>query len=313
MSFLYPYYTRSAVLFIIFNRPDTTEQVFEKIKEAKPPKLYIAADGPRKSNIKDETLCRLARQVVEDITWDCEVKILFRQQNLGCKYAISSAISWFFEQEEEGIILEDDCFPSNDFFRFCDEMLARYRFDTRIRHITGCNLQEGKKWGAASYYFSNNIHVWGWAGWKRVWGEYDPELGKYKEYEVEEQFNKIFQEPLLTESWKDIFIKMKNQDIDTWDYQLGIINFFNNGLCIIPNVNLVSNIGFRPDATHTVTENGRHANIPHQELDKEISHPKYILPEKQADIFTWNLDFDIEARKAKNKTLKNRIKKWLKN
>jgi len=302
MSINGSYKTRSAVLFIIFNRPDTTSSVFEKIREARPRKLYIAADGPRSTNTFDQARCTQARSVVDKIDWPCEIKTLFRDKNLGCKYGVSTAIDWFFENEQEGVILEDDCLPSNDFFRFCDLMLEKYRHDTRIRHITGCNLQHGKKWGSASYYYSSNVHVWGWACWKRVWQQYDVELANYNENEIEEQFSKIFPEPILVESWIEIFGKMKRNEIDTWDYQLGIANFFNNGLCIIPNFNLISNIGFGPDGTHTFSESDRNANLPFEELPKQVVHPKYILPERQADLFTWNADFHIESRrKAKLK------------
>lgn len=303
------YQTHSAVLFIVFNRPNTTFRVFEKIKEARPGKLYIAADGPRSSNTLDLERCSEARSVIDLIDWPCEAKTLFRKDNLGCKYGVASAIDWFFENEEEGIILEDDCLPGNDFFRFCDLMLQRYREDTRIRHITGCNLQYGRKWGSASYYFSNNVHVWGWATWKRVWQQYDVELTNYNEDEIEEQFSKIFAEPLLVESWTEIFLKMKRNEIDTWDYQLGIANFFNNGLCIIPNSNLISNIGFGPDGTHTFSESDRNSNLPVESLPEIISHPKFILPEKEADSFTWNLDFHVESRK-KRKLKKEGIIKY---
>lgn len=302
------YTTSSPVLFIIFNRPDTTERVFDKIKEAKPKKLYIAADGPRKDKIQEAELCSAARSVIDKIDWPCEVLTLFRENNLGCKYAVSSAITWFFDHEQQGIILEDDCLPSNDFFRFCDEMLDRYKNDSRIRHITGCNLQDGRKWGDATYYFSNNVHVWGWAGWKRVWDEYDVELKEYKEEEVGEQLAKIFDEKLLVESWKSVFVELKKGNIDTWDYQVGFKSFFNNGLCIIPNYNLISNIGFRPDGTHTFDPENRNSNIPFDKLPVTIIHPKYFLPQKAADQFTWNHDFDIERRKKKER--KRRIKRF---
>ncbi|WP_069660423.1 nucleotide-diphospho-sugar transferase [Arcticibacter eurypsychrophilus] len=309
-----PYTTTSAVLFILFKRPDTTIRVFEKIREARPSKLYLAADGPHVDNVSEIQLCKETREIIGKIDWPCQIKILFREENLGCKYAVSSSLDWFFKNEEEGIILEDDCLPSNDFFRFCDQLLFKYRNDTRVRMISGDNFQFGRKWGNASYYFSNNIHVWGWASWRRAWQDYDVELCGFKEDEIEEQLGKIFNEPLLIESWKNIFVSLKRKEIDTWDYQLGLINFFNNGLCIIPNVNLISNIGFRSDATHTVSDNDLNANIPVEPLAAELIHPVYILPEKGADLFTWYSDFNIEERKAlakKDKSLNKRIRKLL--
>lgn len=291
------YSTLSPVLFLIFNRPDTTFQVFEKIREAMPPRIYIAADGPRTTKEGEAELCNKTRAVAELVDWPCEVKTFFRDGNLGCKYAVSSAIGWFFEQEEEGIILEDDCLPSNDFFRFCDELLNKYRYDTRITQVAGCNVQLGKKWGNYSYYFSNNVEVWGWASWKRVWKNYDVELSNYDEYEVKHVISNLFGDKLVTEKFKEVFIELKQGKIDTWDFQLRFINFFHNGLCVIPNVNLVSNIGFRADGTHTFNPDDVYSNIPLENLPV-IDHPKYFVPEREADLTTIYKDFNIKKPKA---------------
>jgi hypothetical protein len=142
-----PYQIKSAVLFIIFNRPDTTKQVFAKIKVGKPRRFYVAADGPRTDRPGEDELCKQTRAIINEVDWDCDVKTLFRTTNGGCKEAVSSVITWFFENEEEGIILEDDCLPADSFFRFCDTLLEKYRFDNRIGNISGRNLQHGKKWG----------------------------------------------------------------------------------------------------------------------------------------------------------------------
>jgi hypothetical protein len=305
------YQTKSAVLFIIFNRPDTTAQVFEQIKLARPAKLYIAADGPR-NKPGEEELCAKTRQIINQVDWDCQVFTLLRDSNLGCKNAVSGAIDWFFEQEEEGIILEDDCLPDNSFFRFCDAMLQRYRYDTRIRHICGCNFQRGRRRGGASYYFSNLTHVWGWAGWRRVWQDYDKNLSCYDTTGAEHALKQLFEEPLIVESWLNIFKEVKAGNIDTWDYQLTLINFFNNSLSIIPNQNLISNIGFGANATHTVAGDNPNAQIPVIPLPGDIIHPLYILPEKAADSFTLDFDFNIPAKKKKQNSLKARVKRALK-
>jgi hypothetical protein len=304
------YQTKSPVLFIIFNRPELTNQVFLKIRQSAPTRLYIAADGPRTDRPGEDLLCRRAREVTEQIDWECKVETLFRETNAGCKEAVSSAITWFFEHEEEGIILEDDCLPAVSFFEFCDAMLDRYRNDTRVRHISGCNLQHGKKWGTASYYFSNMTHVWGWAGWRRVWKDYDKELSRFNEGEVRTAFEKIFTDPFIVDTWEDIFKRVKAGEIDTWDYQLGILNFFNNSLSIIPNSNLISNIGFGVSSTHTHDPNSLSANIPLLEL-KDVIHPVYILPEKEADLYTLNYDFDIENRWKRYNKPKRKFKRWI--
>jgi len=309
------YQTQSPVLFLIFNRPDVTAQVFNKIKQVKPGKLYVAADGPRADKKSEAELCEQARAVIKQIDWECELKTLYRKENLGCKIAVSSAIDWFFDQEEEGIVFEDDCLPDISFFKFCDELLQRYRFDTRIRHITGNNFNNGRKWGDDTYYFSNQTTVWGWASWKRVWLDYDVNLAKYKAGEAAEQMAKIFADEHVVEAWAEIFADMKAGKIDTWDYQLSFANYFNNGLSIIPNYNLVTNIGFGENATHTFDKQHPLADIPLVAVD-EISHPKYILPEKQADLLFLREYFRVAeriTRLKKHNSLKRRIKRLFRN
>ncbi|SDR95166.1 hypothetical protein SAMN05216490_0262 [Mucilaginibacter mallensis] len=304
------YKTKSAVLFVIFNRPDTTLKVFEQIKLAQPPRLYIAADAPRADVPEDKLLCEQARAIIDMIDWACDVKTLFNKQNAGCKKGVSSAVTWFFNNEEEGIILEDDCLPANSFFKFCDTLLDKYRDDYRIRHITGCNLQHGKKWGNNSYYFSNMTFVWGWASWKRVWDDYK-KLDNYNYEEVKEQLGNIFGEPLLVDSWLNIFEEVKAGKLNSWGYQLDFVNFFNNGLTIVPNDNLISNIGFGPAATHTLQANSLNANVPVTEIT-EITHPVFVLPEKQADMCILNRDFNIEERKRRQNLLRRKVKRWFK-
>ena len=269
------YLTQSPVLFLVFNRPSTTEQVFEAIRKAKPQKLYIAADGAREGNESDVINSQKVKEIVSAVDWDCEVKTLFREKNLGCKYAISSAIDWFFENEPEGIILEDDCLPSFEFFKFCDMMLNHYREDNRIRFIAGSNFQKDKKIGDGSYYFSNLSHVWGWASWRRAWNDYDVELNKYREQDNLTAFKSIFSNELLAQDWNDIIQRLHNNQIDTWDYQWAITNMFNHGLSIMPNANLISNIGFGAAATHTFESNG-FENLTYGKLDEVLVHPTFF-------------------------------------
>lgn len=305
------YKTTSPVLFIVFNRPEFTLKVFEGIRAARPERFYIAADGPRPDRVTDRELCEQTRAITQQADWDCKVFTLFREQNMGCKDAVSSAITWFFEHEEEGIILEDDCLPSVSFFRFCDEMLTRYRYDTRVRHITGSNLQDGQKRGDATYFFSNLTLVWGWASWRRVWKDYDKNLTPYEVDEVAIELRKIFDDPLIIESWLAIFKEVKAGKIDTWDYQLTFLNFFNNSLSVIPNFNLITNIGFGENATHTTQLSSKFANVPMVEIE-EIKHPKFILPEKMADRYTLDYVFNIEERKKEQNVFRRRVKRKLK-
>ena len=169
------------VLFIIFNRVETTKRVFEAIRNVRPLKLYVAADGPRPGNDADKVNCDEVRKIIDDVDWPCEIKTLFQDQNLNCGRAPSTAITWFFEHEEEGIILEDDCLPSTSFFRFCHELLAYYRHDNRVMHIGGNNFLEGwQKDPDYSYYFSRSGHIWGWATWRRAWQTFDFDMLLYE-------------------------------------------------------------------------------------------------------------------------------------
>lgn len=304
------YRVKSAVLFIIFNRPDTTAEVFDRIRAARPAKLYIAADGPRAGHPEEGELCKQARAIVNQIDWDCELKTLFRNVNMGCKEAVSSAISWFFDNEQEGIILEDDCLPADTFFSFCDTMLDKYRDDDRVRHISGGNFQLGKKRGDASYYFSKISHIWGWASWRRVWRDYDKELSRYSEKEAQLALRNVFDDEWIADSWYQIFKELKEGNIDTWDYQLGLTNFFNNALCVIPNVNLISNIGFGANATHTTQTTDKYAALPLEEIG-EIKHPLYFLADKDADTFTLNDQFNIAERQRQHNKPRKKLKRWL--
>ena len=307
-SYKPPYCTRSSVLFLIFNLPDTTKTVFEQIRMAKPPKLYIAADGPRCNYPADHELCSKAREIALQIDWNCELKTNFRTENAGCKEGVSAAITWFFEHEDEGIILEDDCVPANSFFKFCDTLLEKYRSDERVRHITGCNLQRGQKWGSGSYYFSHMTHVWGWAGWKRVWKDYDKKLAKFDREEMAARLRNIFDDTFVVESYEKIFDEVKAGKINAWGYQLDFTNFFNYGLTAIPNENLISNIGFRADATHTLDANSIYADIPVQEMD-EIVHPETMQAEKQAEYFVLDHIFRVAPQKKGRMPLINKIKR----
>ncbi len=292
------------ILFIIFNRIDTTEQVFEAIKKVKPERLYIAADGPR-PDVQDDILqCEQTRKITERIDWPCQLFTLFRNENLGTKYGIVAALNWFFEHEEEGIILEHDCLPGDQFFEFCAQLLAYYRHDPRIMHITGNNLQFGQVRGNASYYFSAIPNIWGWASWRRVWNLYDTEMEKFPKFEEEKQMINVFPDK-NTADWVSVMAKnIYDKKIKTWDYPLAFAIGINNGLCIVPNVNLASNIGFGAKAIHTKDTSHAHANVPIVQMESEIKHAKFFIPNRQADNYQLQLTINNvkgwQARGEKN-------------
>jgi len=274
------------VLFLIFNRPDTTEKVFSAIRAARPPRLYIAADGPRKEKIEDQDLCAETRRVVAKVDWDCQVFTLFRDQNLGCRTAVSSAISWFFAQEEMGIILEDDCLPDPTFFPFCEIMLKRYAHDTRITHIGGSNYQENIPRGDGDYYFSRLVHVWGWASWRRAWDHYDVDMKRWELFKRNGYLRQFFPDVRIRDHYMFVLEETYMKRFNTWDYQLFFSSLVQGGLSVIPNVNLISNIGYGPQATHTHSVKvNPHANLPVTPMHS-FREPSFFLPDTIADKHT---------------------------
>ena len=271
------------VLLLIFNRPQTTKRVFECIRQAAPKQLFIAADGPRTTRIGEAALCDECRAIVQKIDWPCTVKTLFRDNNLGCGKSVSQALTWFFEQVEEGIILEDDILPHPDFFPYCEILLEKYRHDTRIGFISGKNYRPEYVATNDSYYFSAYSHVWGWAGWRRTWENYDFELKNtsLKEYEAALPF--YYDDERAFRWCKIVFHRMKHGLIDTWDYQLGISLYLKHYLSIIPSKNLVENIGFGADATHTRKSDQRISSCPVSAI-LPLTHPKEVTQNKEADM-----------------------------
>ncbi len=298
------YNKQTPILFLVFNRPDTTALVFDEIKKAQPKRLYIAADGAR--NAVEEAKCNAVREIIKDITWDCDVKTLFREKNLGCKYAVSSAITWFFDNEAEGIILEDDCLPSQSFFGFCSELLEKYRIDNRIGHIGGSNFQDGIKRGDGTYYFSRLTHVWGWAGWRRVWKDYDVEMKTFKDFKETDLENSPTHSLHKATWYRNLENTYKGQ-INTWDYQYAYSNLINNYLSVMPNQNLIKNIGFGEDATHTFGDH-HFANLQTETIN-EIKHPVFFMPNVEADIYTQNIEHPL----PKKKNILSRTWKGIKN
>ncbi|MCX6757179.1 MAG: nucleotide-diphospho-sugar transferase [Candidatus Nomurabacteria bacterium] len=275
---------KTPILFIIFNRPETTKRVFEAICQAQPKQLFIAADGPRLDKDGEKQLCESAREIVSHVDWDCEVKTLFREKNLGCKIGVSSAINWFFENVEQGIILEDDCLPNQSFFSFCEQMLEMYKDDNRIMHISGDNFQFGKQRGEGDYYFSKMNHIWGWATWKRAWKYYDLEMPSLEQFIKNNYIEDVFSNKKIAKDWINIFIKTQNNEINTWDAQWAYTMWSQNGLAILPNKNLVKNIGFGNDATHTKTSN---ILLEKNESESLVikKHPSVVIRDYDADIF----------------------------
>lgn len=281
-------YLNTPVLLIIFNRPDTTEKVFKQIRKAKPSRLYIAADGPRQ-NKKDETeQCNLARSVVEMVDWKCEVKTQFQEKNLGCGYGPIAAIDWFFQNEEYGIVLEDDCLPHPSFFQFCEDLLIKYATDDRIMHINGNNFgarPNNFSISDNSYHFCSFPQVWGWAGWSRSWRKFSWKIEYLSQLISQGYLKNIIQDDKHQKIQIKRWNKVKNGLPDIWDYQWQYSVISNHGLCIVPKTNLISNIGFGEGATHSRDVNSSKSNIKTEEIDFPLNHPEISVPDRNLNKF----------------------------
>lgn len=263
------------ILFLLFNRLDTTKRVLAEIAKAKPPRFYIACDGARENKEGEKEKVMAVRDyVLTHIDWDCEVKTLFQDKNLGCGCGVNTAITWFFEHEVDGIILEDDCLPHPTFFSYCETLLDYYKNEERVMHI-GSNRFIDFEYGDASYYFATIEHCWGWASWARAWKHFDLSLEKYKLHVVEERLFYFYRDSTMREYWKNIYSEMKNGKTDSWAYPWTLSIMACDGLAINPNVNLISNIGFSGDGTHTFGSDNPYAGLPVFPLEN-IIHPTEI-------------------------------------
>lgn len=242
---------KTPILFLVFNRPEKTAQVFEAIRNAKPERLYIAADGARANKAGEVVLCDETRSFVTQIDWPCQVKVKFRDQNLGCGKAVSSAISWFFDNEEAGIILEDDCLPHSDFFRFCSVLLEKYKDDDRVATIGGCDFFPDSFERKAPYFASKYFQMWGWASWRRVWSTYDFSLDSIDKNAWDLILKSVHETDFEYRYWNHILGLMLNGGIDTWDFQMFFHAWKSKSIHLSPTKNLVTNIGYDNQATHT--------------------------------------------------------------
>lgn len=261
------------------------QQVFDQVRKAKPQTLYIAVDGPRKERVGEDHECERCRDIVHQVDWPCEVHTLFREENVGCAKGVSGAISWAFESEERLIILEDDCVPVCSFFSFCDEMLEKYKDDTRVWQVSGRSYHANSSFFQDSdYVFSYYAHIWGWATWKRCWAQFDLMMSDFEEFlSVGGAENVYFSS--LDPHGTNKFYKRLYKTIDyvsshTWDYQWSYIKLKNGGLGIVPCKNLIHNIG---------SDSGAHSSgsyvedIISEEMPSVIRHPRFVIPMKSYD------------------------------
>ncbi|WP_254977820.1 glycosyltransferase family 2 protein [Cyanobium sp. ATX 6A2] len=282
------------LLLIAWRRPNTLRQVIDAIRPVAPTRLFVACDGPNPERPGEAEKVAATRTVIDnEIDWPCRIERLYSDTNQGCRLGVSRAISWFFEQVEEGIVLEDDCVPHPAFFVYCVTLLERYRHDTRVWCISGNNFQNGRWRGDGSYYFSRYNHCWGWATWRRCWRHYDGELHQWPALKASGLLGSIFENPSEARYWAAIWDRLLREGKpDSWAYRWTFTCLVNGGLTALPNENLVFNIGFSEDATHTaIAPSGyrtySEAISRHQSRILQMKSPTIALRDAAADSFTF--------------------------
>jgi hypothetical protein len=300
---------KTPVVLIIFNRPAQTEKVFDVIRQAKPPKLLVIADGSRAERPGEAEKCAAARAVIDRVDWDCEVFKNYSDVNLGCDPRISSGLNWVFETVEEAIILEDDCVPHSTFFRYCEELLERYRHDARVMNISGQNVLFGRHRTEYSYYFSRYTLCWGWASWRRAWQYFDVDVKLWPEIRDQNLIKNVLVDPYAVKVWERTVQLLYDGYLTGWDFKWMFACWLQNGFCIIPNGNLVTNIGHGSEATHTNDEKSPYNNMLVEAMSFPLKHPPFVTRNLEADKFTQRTLFDYDPNFLKK--VQNKLKKIL--
>lgn len=291
---------------IMYNRPDKVRALIEALRKVKPPVVYVIADGPKPDKENDMSRCEECRQILSHIDWPCKLHKNFAEENLGLKNRVVSGLDWVFEHEEQAIILEDDCIPAVDFFPFCEDLLVRYKDDDRIGMISGNNFDTKPFLSDDSYRYTIYPHIWGWATWRRVWQKYDVDMKDISQLNREMFLRQFFSKASTRRYWHDIFKFCQSSKSRSWAYPFTFFCWSQNYLSIVPCVNLVSNIGFDSDGTHTTgNKNSPLANMAQGQMHFPLEHPPLLC----RDI---NLDEKVQAFNYENcYTFKQKIKYYI--
>ncbi len=284
----------------------------DRLRAIRPKKLYIAADGPRPGHPTDSERCAEVHGIVSDVDWPCEVFKLFRDGNIGCRLSVGSGISWFFEHEEEGIILEDDIVADPSFFPYCAELLERYRDDARVGIVSGCNFTSGKATSDDSYFFVRNLHMWGWATWRRVWQLVDLDMSDWNDHRSVDFMREHYATPWAArQEWQRHFDNTVNRHVDTWDYQVCYSLWRRGLLAIDPVVNLIDNDGMGDTAaTHPSAAKAQFLiDNPPQAMSFPLSHPAEVRLHPTADAILDAEAFGISLRRSLHILAKMQLRK----
>ena len=303
------YKEKNAVAILTFNRSETTKKLMEIMKIIKPPRLYVIIDGPRDSHKGEKEKVDIVKQIIDDnVDWECELYKNYSEKNMGTCMRQYTGFSWVFEKEEQAIILEDDCIPNLDFFRYCDEMLEKYKDDERVMMVSGSNYL--KKWESGySYHFSSMGGIWGWATWRRAWLKYDVDIRAWGDYELKKELREKLGWEMYQhrrEAWDSLYVN--SSKAKTWDFQWWFARTINSGLTIIPSVNLVSNVGFDSGAVHT-TASSPNVNLEVYDLKFPLKHPNYVMENTGYDRALFNSLFRGRFRKRLHRKV-NDLLEW---
>jgi hypothetical protein len=275
---------KTPIALLVFNRPDLTQQVFEQVRAIQPQKLLVVADGPRSNRVGEDRKCHQTRKIIDEgVDWDCEVIKNYADTNLGCKQRVASGITWIFDTVEEAIILEDDCLPHPTFFRFCDELIDKYRHDERIAMICGTNILGNWKSERQSYHFSYYGGIWGWASWRRAWQDYDVDMKLWQKPEVRERIRDVLCDEQQYRIREQAFNKAYAGQINSWDPQWTFTRLLYSGLSVVPACNLISNLGFTEEATHTKNSSAEVANLPRKAIKFPLQEPDGVVVDRDYD------------------------------
>ena len=300
---------KTPVALIIFNRAEATAHTAEVIAQARPPKVFVFADGPRANHPEDAEKCAATRAVIDRLSWPCEVVKRYSDANLGCGVGPTTGLNWVFEQTDRAIILEDDCVAHPSFFGYCDELLEKFRDDERVMQIAGSNFQCGHQRGEYSYFFSKFKICWGWATWRRAWRHMDMSVKLWPRLRESTWLLELTGDSRVAQHWAEQFERAYQACgiVDYWDYQWLFATWVQNGLCVMPNVNMISNIGFNEEATHTTWTESRWARLPLQQMMFPLLHPPFVMRDREADEYF--IQQVVAAELAAKETFLQRVQK----
>jgi hypothetical protein len=271
------------VLLLLFRRPDTTRRILARLRSLRPSRLVIVADGPRAEVPADKELCRAVRQEALGIDWSCHIERLEAETNLGIAASLERGLEQVFSRHDRVIVLEDDCLPDESFFPYCAELLERYGDKERVMAIAGSNLGIGPGRQEGSYSFSRYQVLWGWATWKRAWKHQDSSMSHWPDCSAAGWLERWLETPQARRYWAYHF-RTNHQTAENWDYAWTFNCWRRDGLCIHPAVNLVRNLGFRADATHTLSSSSPWARMEACSLTFPLVHPPTIARHAERDL-----------------------------